>query len=182
MRRFCMHKQKKMGKLLLIVTSIFVLSFEISAQSRIRTSKILEGNWAYRTLIIAGKEKNVAEKNECGFRDGLTIKKSTKVQELGFGELQFKGHQIGISDEKVCITDPVTFQPVVTTYACETTWIRLHDQPNRFLRVRQSSVVEYTIEMLNKKSMLLLKVREIYNDGPEAPEKIELEWVDRKGS
>jgi hypothetical protein len=177
-----MHKQKKMVKLFLTVISVFVLSFEVSAQSRIRSSKILEGNWAYKTLITSGKEQNLAKKNECGFREGLSIKKSTKVQKLEFGELQFKGHQIGISDEKVCITDPVTFQPVVTTYACETTWIRLHDQPNRFLRVRQSSVVEYTIEMLNNKSMLLLKVREIYNDGPEAPEKIELEWLDRKGS
>jgi hypothetical protein len=175
-----MRKEKKMGKLLLIVTSILVLLFEISAQSRIRSSRILEGNWAYKTLITSGKEQNLAKKNECGFREGLAIKKSTKVQKLEFGALQFKGHQIGVSDEKVCITDPVTFQPVVTTYACETTWIRLHDQPNKFLRVRQSSVVEYSIEMLNKKSMLLLKVREIYNDGPEAPEKIELEWVEKR--
>ena len=177
-----MHKQKKMRKLLLIVTTVFVLSFEVSAQSRIRSSKILDGNWGYKTVLIAGEEQNVAEKNECGFRDGLTIKKSTLVQELEFGELQFKGHQIGVSEEKVCVTDPVTFKPVVTTYACETTWIRLHDQPNRFLRVRQSSVVEYTLEMPNKKLMLLLKVREIFNDGSKAPEKIELEWVDRKGS
>jgi len=182
MRRFCMHKQKKMGKLVLTVISVFVLSFEVNAQSRIRSSKILEGNWGYKTLIIAGKEQNLAEKNECGFRDGLTIKKSTGVQEFRFGALQFKGHQIGISDEKVCVTDPITFQPVVTIYACETTWIRLHDQPNRFLRVSQSLVVEYSIELLNKKSMLLLKVREIFNVGSEAPETIELEWVDRKGT
>lgn len=170
-----------MGKLFLIVTTVFVLTFEISAQSGIRSTRILEGNWGYKTLIIEGKEQNVAEKNECGFRDGLTIKKNTEVQEFQFGELQFKGHQIGISDEKVCVTDPITFQPVVTIYACETTWIRLHDQPNRFLRISQSLVVEYSIEMLNKKSMLLLKIREIFNGGSEVPEKIELEWVDRKG-
>lgn len=182
MRRLCMRKEKKMGKLLLIVTMVFVFSLEVSAQSRIRSSKILEGDWTYKTLITSGKEQDLAKKNECGFREGLAIKKSTEVQKLEFGALQFKGHQIGVSDEKVCITDPVTFQPVVTTYACETTWIRLHDQPNKFLRVRQSSVVEYSIELLNKKSMLLLKAREIYNDGPEAPEKIELEWVGRKGS
>lgn len=177
-----MRENRKMGKLLLVVTSIFVLSFEISAQSRIRSSKILEGNWAYKTLIASGKEQNLAKKNECGFREGLSVKKSTEVQKLEFGVLQFKGHQIGVSDEKVCITDPVTLQPVVSINACETTWIWLHDQPNRFLRVRQSSIVEYSIEILNKKSMLLLKVREIYNDGSEAPEKIELEWVGRKGS
>lgn len=181
MRRFCMHKQKKMGKLLLIVTMVLVLSFEVSAQSRIRSSKILEGNWGYKTLTTSGKEQNLAKKNECGFREGLTIKKSTEVQNLEFGALQVKGHQIGVSDEKVCATDPVTFQPVVTTYACETTWIRLHDQPNRLLRVSQALVVEYTIEMLNKKSMLLLKVREIANYGSEAPEKIELEWL-KKGT
>lgn len=181
MRRFCMHKQEEMGKLLLIVITVFVLSFEVRAQSRIRSSKILEGNWAYKTMLIAGKEQNFTNKNECGFREGLVIKKSPEAQKFLIGELPFKGHQIGVSDEKVCVTSPITFKPVVSIIACETTWIRLHDQPNRFLRVRQSSVVEYSIEMLNKKSMLLLKVREIYNDGPEVPEKIELEWVDRKG-
>lgn len=182
MRRFCMHKEKKMGKFFLIVATALVLSFKVSAQSRIRSSKILEGNWAYKTLITSGKEQNLAEKNECGFRDGLTIKKSTEVEELEFGALRFKGYQIAISDEKNCMADPVTYQLVVAINACETTWIRLIDQPNRLLRVSQALVVEYTIEMLNKKSMLLLKVREIANYGSEAPEKIELEWLDRKGS
>ena len=46
--------------------------------------------------------------------------------------------------------------------------------------MREGLVVEYEIERLNKKSMILLKIKEIVNYGEDVPERIELERVERK--
>lgn len=166
-----------MGKLALMATIVFALALQLSAQSRARSNKIMDGTWAYKKVVTARKKQHYTAPNECGFWDGLTINNSIELPEFTYGGIQFRGQQIGISGEKVCVTSPITFQLEVERNACYTTWIRLIDQPDRLIRSSEGGVFEYKIKRLSKRSMLLLKVQELTNYGLQVPDSIELEWV-----
>ncbi|MBK9489071.1 MAG: hypothetical protein IPO07_09890 [Haliscomenobacter sp.] len=107
-------------------------------------------------------------------------KNSNEVQEYTFGELQFSGRQIGISNAKICVISLIVYKYVVVANSCNNTWIRLLEHSKRLVCMREGLVVEYEIERLNKKSMILLKIKEIVNYGEDVPERIELERVERK--
>lgn len=160
-----------------MATIVFALALQLSAQSRARSSKIMEGTWAYKKVVTARKKQHYTAPNECGFWDGLTINNSAELHEFTYGGIQFRGQQIGISGEKICVTSPITFQLEVERNACYTTWIRLIDQPDRLIRLSEAYVVEYEIKRLSGRSMRLLKVSDIDSDAVGTPDMIELEWV-----
>lgn len=162
-----------------ITTLLFVLVFHGIAHAQLHITQIKYGTWGYKTIVTAGKEQHYTAPNECGFWDGLTINNSAMLHEFTYGGIQFRGYQIGISGEKICVTSPITFQLEASRNACYTTWIRLIDQPNRLIRLSEGYVVEYEIKRLSRRSMRLLKVRDMDNDAVGTPDRIELEWVKR---
>lgn len=165
---------------MLVAIAYAIAAFQMTAQSQVPSDKRIEGTWEYKTVFLAGKELAASEQNACGYRDVLEIKNSNEVQEYTFGELQFSGRQIGISNAKICVISLIVYKYVVVANSCNNTWIRLLEHPKRLVCMREGLVVEYEIERLNKKSMILLKIKEIVNYGEDVPERIELERVERK--
>ena len=151
---------------------IGISSFKMVNQFEDLSKFKIYGSWEYEKIIIDGKEFDASNLNECGYKDVLEIRKNKEVVEYEFDGKEIKGDRIGISNSKICSIDPIDYKYVVVSNSCETQWVRLRSNQKRIVSIADGIMIEYEIEIQNRRTMLLSKKKEITNYGSKVPDKI----------
>ncbi len=156
------------------------VSHDMVGQSNMKSDDIINGNWEYKNVVINGKRVNASKLNQCGIRDILEIQSTSDVEAYQFEGEDFIGFKIGFSNATLCAIDPINYKYIVENNSCKTHWVRLSDNQKMILSISEGLAIEYEIEKLNRKTMVLSKRRGIFNYGSREPDKIVLKRVEDK--
>ena len=168
-----------MSKTIGIIILLIGLSiFKTMAQMKDSLLDNINGDWEYEKVTINKKEFNASELNECGYKDIVKIHRNLEIEEYRFDSIKIKGNPIGVSNTKICSVNPIDYKNIVINNSCYTKWLMLIDTPNRILSISEEGVIEYEIEVPNRRSITLVKVKEITNHDSKQPEKIKLRKID----
>lgn len=159
----------------MIGLSLISMTPQLEHKSKLK----IYGYWEYEKVKYEGIEKSASNLNQCGHNDILQIRRSNEKVSYEFNDLEISGNRIGISNRQICAISPIVHRYVVANNSCPTEWIKISNSENRIVSINEGLVIEYEIKKPSRKKMILVKIREIVNNGISIPHEIQLKKIKR---